>query len=237
MDTKWRRWHQTKWAPKVFLEYLVSCQKGLSTAAGLGSVTWKQGCFPTVLLASVRSQGCLMPVQVSTWLPPSRQGPGHLLTSQPEAAEDTGGQHCWKLSLGVTSETLTALEVSSCNGFTPLSFRNQSFWICLPWKCTYTHPHRFLRLISVLKKMPCLTSIRINGVNSRTACAGKEKHPGTFSSWQICNLAEKTGDIPIIFWPSSQKKKKKKGETKPTPFQLDERKGTEIYTVYIFQTL
>lgn len=55
-------------------------------------------------------------------------------------------------------------------------------------------------------------------MNSRTACAGKEKHPGIFSSWQLCNLAEEIGDIPIISWPSSQTTKKKKVKQSPHHF-------------------
>lgn len=38
----------------------VSCQKGLSPAAGLGSRIWKASCEPSILLASVRSRECLM---------------------------------------------------------------------------------------------------------------------------------------------------------------------------------
>lgn len=126
-DTKWRRWQQTKWAPRLFLEESSQLPEGIIYCSWLwvnDLESLPQGCFPSVLLASVRSQGCLMLVPVSTRLAPSRHGPGHLLSPQPKtaelkAAEDTGGQHCWKPGLEVTSETLTALEVSRCNGFHP----------------------------------------------------------------------------------------------------------------------
>lgn len=120
MGTKWRRGRQMKWAPRLFLE------KSSQLSEGVIYCSWPwvndlesllQACVPSILLASVRSQRCLMLGRVSTWLSPSRHGPGHLLTPQPKAAEDIGGQHCWKPGLEITSET--GLEASRRNGFHP----------------------------------------------------------------------------------------------------------------------